>query len=129
MRRLKFRAWIEASRTMFYFPGPLVDLDTPNLMQFTGLLDKNGKEIYEGDVVRIGCDDERGINGVHVIEFWNGQFVFNANRLFQRFQQEDYINFGWWVRSNEGKMTLKQIEILGNIYEHPSLLTEPEGTA
>jgi len=45
----------------------------------------------------------------------NGQFVFNANRYLD----DDYINFGWWIRSNDGKPNLKQIEVIGNIYENP----------
>ena len=45
-RIIKFRTWFVLLNKMVYF-GNLVRVDTENLMQFTGLTDKNGKEIYE----------------------------------------------------------------------------------
>lgn len=68
------------------------------LMQYTGLKDKSGKEIYEGDIIKT----EGGALGVVK---WR-HFGF----------EQDMINtLGWWVIQEDG-------EIIGNIYENPELL-------
>ena len=89
--------------------------------QYTGLHDKNGKEIYEGDIV-IGSEKESGFppydsTKPRVVEFRNGCWCFDAGRY-----DDDWIRFGFWTASNEGKTRLKQLEIIGNIYENPELL-------
>lgn len=91
-----------------------VDPGEMELMQFTGLHDKNGKEIWEGDVVYIeshaddGSDMEFGSSMKKVV-FENGCFYagypLNSNR---------------WLK---GSQLLHEIcEVLGNIYENPELL-------
>ena len=70
------------------------------VMQFTGLKDKNGKEIYEGDVVKGGWDCEDG----RLVEFVEGGFEPFAKNNGQQGQDSD------------------DIEIIGNIYENPELL-------
>ena len=85
------------------------------LMQPTGLFDKNGKEIFEGDIVKVTDDDERTdfsdggngtICGLDDLYMWyiDGQV---QNGLFD-INQEYYI------------------EVIGNIYENPELLEEAE---
>lgn len=57
MREIKFRAWSEKHKQMYTGIGPFIDQssgvsDHMPLMRYTGLKDKNGKEIYESDRVR-----------------------------------------------------------------------------
>jgi hypothetical protein len=77
------------------------------LMQFTGLHDNNGKEIYEGDILK----DGKGQPG-HVLWAHNSWLM------------------EWMVRDYEGKLTYEKMlddcfgygEVIGNIYENPELL-------
>ena len=72
--------------------------DDLKVMQFTGLTDKNGKEIYEGDIVRYR-------DGIYKVDwFENGFYLFRDVRA--KFDI-------WWVDT----------EVVGNIYENPELLT------
>jgi len=73
------------------------------LLQFTGLKDKNGKEIYEGDVVKY-ITTERN---VYEVRFANGKFV-----AFNRFMQHDLFFIS------------KNAKVIGNIYQNSELLKE-----
>ena len=88
------------------------------LMQFTGLKDKNGKEIYEGDVVLEGRGRENDF--LFVVE-WQ-----------ERMASEFLTMSGWALRKLRGEWTMggdydglvgdETTEIIGNIYENPELL-------
>jgi len=102
MREIKFRVWIDRIGHMLYsdefdslfnFLGELSD--DFGLMQYTGLKDKNGKEIYESDIV--ARDDSRE---THEIIFEHGSFKEKGST---------------WLYSTSW-------EIIGNIYENPELL-------
>ncbi len=78
MRDVKFRAWDKGIGKMLYNIQKLHyaftffdDADIP-LMQYTGLADKNGKEIYEGDIVQ----GNRGIKGA--VEYHAPVLAFNG---------------------------------------------------
>jgi uncharacterized phage protein (TIGR01671 family) len=76
------------------------------VMQFTGLHDRNGKEIYEGDVVKWKSFP---MHGECVIEFYDGAFRLHKHVLNDNVLTEDYAN--------------KCCEVIGNIYEHPNPIT------
>lgn len=138
-REIKFRAWNKELGEMWV--GGYVQFDTGNiwfenedgdmfgytqeefpLMQYTGLKDYKGKEIYEGDIV-VGQEKEAGFppydsTEPRVIEFRNGCWCFNAGR----YDDGDWIRFGFWTYSNEGRNQLKQLEVIGNVWENLELL-------
>ena len=118
-RIYKFRAWDKEIKKMEYNPSvPVFDeISRVNLngwfhreefefMQFTGLLDKKGKEIYEGDICQLG--DSR-----IYVEFSHGAFWFMYNN-------NDGFTYDWAISNNQWDD--KDIEIIGNIFENPELL-------
>ena len=83
------------------------------VMQFTGLYDKNGKEIYEGDILRVGARtkslDDLVSHELCKIDFSDGSFnvIFNGEEEPDDFLYNYSDEFG---------------EVVGNIYENPELL-------
>lgn len=75
-----------------------------NLLQFTGLKDKHGKEIYEGDIIEFEYHNGGGFSRVkEPVTFYNGQFSV---------WQESINNYN------------ENCEIIGNIFENPKILNE-----
>lgn len=89
-----------------HFERPLEDIE---LMQFTGLLDKQGKEIYEGDILApMPNDYNPEYTGNWIMTFDRGTFL--AESVDDRYET--------WAPY----WTEQQFEIIGNIYENPELL-------
>jgi uncharacterized phage protein (TIGR01671 family) len=92
-----------------------------DLMQFTGLYDKNGKEIYEGDIVNFvyfdttgGHRDDREYKGV--VKFQSGIYEIWRNNDSEFFESDGpFILNHAWLQDDE-------FEVIGNIFEHKHLL-------
>lgn len=116
MRILKFRAWAYSSKIMFtpdsddgwnMIDGVLIPLPNTTVMQYTGLKDKNGKEIYEGDFVarqeHDGCE----------VYFEAGKIVWYES--------------SWCIQFIDETLSLEEYYpetgmIIGNIHENSELL-------
>lgn len=82
----------------------LLDLDTP-VMQYTGIKDKNGKEIYDNDILR-----KCGNNSIVLWDDNDAKFIsVQVSDYILNYKVDEYII---WAAS----------EIIGNIYENPELL-------
>lgn len=94
-------------------------IERVELMQYTGLKDKNGKEIYEGDVLEIG-NNIANISNVGFVEYNDGTFEVTEMDGKVSWNLYDCI-FYPGEDSTTGKST-EPAEIIGNIYENPDLV-------
>lgn len=129
-REIKFRAWIKKDKRMETCMGVnpfhVSDCDRLHwkhdeveLMQYTGLKDKNGKEIYEGDIVH--CTELRNDKiSEHVSDvfFEDGCWLVHEGKMCD---VELYL-----YENKPTKLPLTEIEVIGNIYENPELFQEVE---
>lgn len=120
MREIKFRFWDTEFKKMFkdhemvmkhitvneFFSGNNYPLE---FMQFTGLQDVIGKDIYEGDICEYVRNEDEELNNVHifrgVIKFDIGRFYLDAGNKYYTLGAE-----------------LDAIKIIGNICENPELV-------
>ena len=125
MREIKFRAWDKKEKKMYsvstlwisgltinvvetiashsdrYKEIPLKDCE---LMEFTGLKDRNGKEIYEGDIVTVQCGfEESDRSEPALVE----------------------LVYGCWSNGGSHLFGCKAHEIIGNVHEDAELLEKP----
>jgi len=113
MQTIKFRAWDGEFKKWSDLPlkkYPIADikfLTDYTFCQFTGKYDINGKEIYEGDIVRFRrSDDKFFIGEISYIEEHGAYFVIHSG-----------------ISDNQ-LYAFDKYEVLGNIFENPELLDE-----
>lgn len=95
------------------------------LMQFTGLKDKNGKEIYEGDVIRTHAYNEKWNDGaIGWVEMREGEWKSNWVQLLAKSGERSELGGRDWICSGALFSDRETgIEVIGNIYSNPDLLT------
>lgn len=99
-------SWIQDCNDITHYK---VDKDT--LGQFTGLLDKNGKEIYEGDIIRSYDSENNPI--IHSISWDNKKACYVATML-------QYPLLGGSI--DKGWIDEFEKEVIGNVFDNPELL-------
>jgi len=128
VRELKFRAWDKKLNkfigsfeleflTEFTANILIQEKENIELMQYTGLKDRNGQEIYEGDIVKaVFQSGECGSGYIH--REWHVEKVryLNHRAGFYPMSEREFC------REKEGSNTSLFVEVIGNIYEHPHLL-------
>ena len=126
MREIKFRAWhkekkiignalgIDTLHKEIFFSNENVDcyehVDFKNieLMEYTGLNDKNDREIYEGDIVKL-----RANHGIGVVKYYDEWGAF----VVEYIKSKPLVVLGMNYYKED-------IEVIGNIYENPELIKE-----
>jgi uncharacterized phage protein (TIGR01671 family) len=115
-REIKFRAWSKVEQKMYscfgFMSGQVLIIKDDKavgqkdeyfeLMQFTGILDRSGKEIYEGDIVRVN-GGEPGLEFTSQVVF--EQAAFRIKAVY-----------------DQGFPHREDIEVIGNLHENPELI-------
>jgi len=126
MREIRFRVWngLEILYPSLYFfedysitewPEKINRADSLKIMQYTGLKDKNEKEIYEGDIVILSNRYK------HLVKF--GKWHLNSIKEHKIFGVGFYMEEIQTFKEKAIETNFFLTEIIGNIHENPDLLT------
>ncbi|MDF1510699.1 YopX family protein [Robertmurraya sp. DFI.2.37] len=143
MRIIKFRAWLPTNNRMYefdeneslgdHFNRLIYGFGKFELMQYTGLKDKNGKEIYEGDILKVWQEDEYVPNrdsGGGIVDYDGKEGFLQIGKVGFQGCSFDYST----IKTIEGKHEeihapidwINNYSVIGNIYENPELLEATE---
>lgn len=135
MREIMFRAWDIERKIMHYSGNNLEEFfahtelaanSWTNPMQFTALYDKNKKRIWEGDIITNHWLDINGKSLARIYEVKLGEHMTSLDYYASQ-------AYGWYADEINGNEIYSMaqipgdIEVIGNIYEHPHLLEENHG--
>ena len=100
--------------------GSFLEVQKDTVGQYTGLTDKNGKKIFEGDIVR--CKYANAPNNEHIqkVVFFEGKFMaefLNGGCYAELYDGARHFNF-------DKSVYMIEFEVIGNIHDNPDLLKE-----
>lgn len=139
-REIKFRAWMSSEKRMIMWDEMVCDYelqyiflnqlsDVSPVMQFTGLRDRNGKEIYEGDVVKYSEHEGYSLKSFTAeVRFVESEAYFGYVKIeedpndwpdpfLHPFNEHDELHSDF----------LPYVTVIGNIHETPELIDRKEG--
>lgn len=101
----------------------MYEVCTETIGQFTGLLDKNGEEIYEGDIVEQIVADGYDYGFIGEVSFDNGVFGIK-HKTYKGCIVSRFVYSSDWNDGHAHGTVLYEYEIKGNIYDHSQLIKE-----
>jgi len=140
-REIKFRAWdrvrkIIVNVVMLSFEQDVLGFDDSDaieygntrdfeLMQYTGLKDVRGVEIYEGDIVRVNYSGNDDFSGLALVVFRNGCFELEG-KIMEIINSEGIMYDDFYAISNDLSRYSACVKAIGNKFKNPELLEVSE---
>ena len=131
-REIKFKVWDIEEKEMYephkieyinFYDGfvtlevvGFIEFEDAELLQYTGLKDKNGKEIYEGDILLLEKGTKRTVFSVP-----GGFAIESLDDDLNKYGKEIFVPIEG-LSDEQNASFIKSTKIIGNIYENPELL-------